>query len=340
MTTIKKLARLAGVSPTTVSNVIHGRTAKMKQETLERVRRLLEETKYTPNMGGRLLANYGSRIIGVIMTYFRRDEQNVMRDPFHSELIGALEHEIRISGYFMMLYTSADVNESLRLALSWKAEGIIVLGSGADDAALLVKSTNTPLVFIDSYFHDDGIPYVNVGLEDRRGARLMTERLISLGHRRIAFLADSNTPEGVDRQRLEGFQEALAERRLPDAAGSFIPISHKEGERHDFFSAFARNGIEKYTALFFASDFYAVDAMNVLYDRGVRTPRDISICGFDGNILAVQCRPLLTTVRQDVFQKAAHAVARAIRREPAVPRNIRLDVSLVAGGSVSAINVP
>jgi LacI family transcriptional regulator len=340
MVTIKQIAQWAGVSSTTVSNVLHGRHHKMKAEVLAKVRRILEETKYTPNMAGRLLANYGSRLIGVIMTYSRRNEQNVMRDPFHSEMIGALEREIRINGYFMMLYTSADVNESLRMAMSWKAEGIIVLGCHADDCALLMKSTNTPLVFIDSYFHDDGIPYINVGLEDRRGARLMAEYLIEKGHRHIAFLADGKTPAGVDYERLCGFREALEEHSIPYKDDHFIPISFKYEDRLEFFRAFVRERVRNYTALFFASDFYAVDTMNILHDLGLRVPDDLSIAGFDGNILSTFCRPLLTTVRQDVSEKAVHAVAQVIaliRKEPVQIRDIRLDVSLCPGKSVKKI---
>lgn len=340
--TIKKLARLAGVGPTTVSNVLHGQTHKMRAETLERVRGILEETKYTPNMGGRLLANYGSRLIGVIMTYSRRNELNVSRDPFHGELIGALEQAIRTGGYFMMLYTSANTEESLRLALSWNVEGIIILGSHADDCARFMRAAAVPLVFIDSYFHDDGIPYVNVGLEDRRGAYLMTRHLIGKGHRRIAFLAVGPSPEGVDYERLCGFREALAEEDIPQGTENFIPLSYAPGERHGFFRVFAQERVRNYTALFFASDFLAVDAMGIFHDMGLSVPEDISLAGFDGNIFSTQCRPRLATVRQDVPEKAVHAVAqvlRIIRKEPMEERDIRLGVSLCPGDSVKDLTV-
>ena len=71
MITIKKIAELAGVSPSTVSNVLNGRGHKMSPATLDKVKKILDETNYVSNMGGRLLGNYGSKIIGVIMTYTR-----------------------------------------------------------------------------------------------------------------------------------------------------------------------------------------------------------------------------------------------------------------------------
>jgi LacI family transcriptional regulator len=204
-----------------------------------------------------------------------------------------------------------------------------------------MQNTGIPLVFIDSYFHDDGIPYVNVGLEDRRGGYLMTRYLIEQGHRRIAFLADGDSPVGVDYERLSGYKEALGEAHIPFRKEDYIPISYKKAVRHAFLTVFVKNrGVQDYTALFFASDFYAVDAMNIFIDLGLRIPDDVSICGFDGNIFSTQSRPLLTTVRQDASQKAVHAAAqliRLIRQEPLETRIVRLDVSLTLGNSVKHI---
>jgi LacI family transcriptional regulator len=89
--TIKEIAVLTGVSPTTVANVIHGRTGKMSKEILERVSRALEEHKYTINMGARVIGNCGSRLIGVIVNYARRETINVAQEPFYGEIIGRLK---------------------------------------------------------------------------------------------------------------------------------------------------------------------------------------------------------------------------------------------------------
>jgi LacI family transcriptional regulator len=340
MATIKEIAALAGVSPTTVANVIHGRTRKMLPDTLRKVRGVLKQENYVSNMGGRLLAKHGSKIIGLIITNSRRDELNSVQDPFRSEAIGAIEHEIRQNGYFMMLYISADVDESLRMAVSWNVEGLIVLGSHADDCRKFVKNTEIPLVFVDSYFHEDGLPYVNVGLLDKKGGYMMTDYLIRQGHRNIAFLADSEHPEGVDFERFEGFRAALTAHKLPCKKENYIYFSYQAGERRRKMRKLIKNRLHNYTALFFASDYYAVDAMNLFYDEGLRVPEDISIAGFDGNVFAETCRPRLTTVRQDVTQKGACAVQqvlRLIRREKLEPRIIQLDVSLRTGGSIRSL---
>ena len=344
MTTIKQLARLAGVSPTTIMNVIHGRYHKVKDETLEKVQRVIKETGYVPNMGGRLLKKQDSRLIGVLITWARREEQNVAQDPFFGEIIGSLEREIRLHGYFMMLYISENAEECIRMAKSWLVDGLIVLGCMADDSAYFMRNAPIPLVFIDAYFHDDGLPYVNVGLEDRRGAYLITQYLIQKGHQHIAFLANNGKPpQGIDRERLGGYRDALREHGLPIDEDDYLLISYRVDERHEFLRDFAHTSMKKYTALFFSSDFYAVDAIATLYDEGIQVPTDISICGFDGNIFAAQCRPRLTTVKQSVSGKAVCAVSMLlslIREETPSQHSVRLDVSLVIGNSVKDLFSP
>jgi LacI family transcriptional regulator len=309
----------------------------MKNETLVKVQTIIRETKYTPNMGGRLLRNRSSRIIGVIVTWGRHAKQNVLQDPFFGEIIGALELEIHAMGYFMLFYTSHDSEETIRVAESWNVDGLIILGGKPDTCAFLMQNTETPMVFIDSYFTDDRFPYVNVGLQDRQGGRLMTEYLIQQGHRRIAFLADGNPPVGVDLERLLGYREALKAHNLPAKKDDYFILSQQEEDRHAFFRQFAVEKMKAYTTLFFASDFYAVDAITTFHDMGIQVPNDISVCGFDGNIYAAQCRPRLTTVKQSVPGKAVNAIAalgHMIRKEALEQPIMRLDVKLQSGDSV------
>ena len=113
MITIKEIAALAQVSPSTVSNVLHGRSHKMREDTLKLVKKIIQEYNYISNMSGRTLGRYGSKIIVVVMNYVRRDELNAMQDPFLRDIISALEHEIRSAGFFLMLYISANGNYSV-----------------------------------------------------------------------------------------------------------------------------------------------------------------------------------------------------------------------------------
>lgn len=211
MITIKDMADLAGVSPTTVTNVLHGRTKKMSKETLQKVQAVIDSSDYVSNMGARLLANYGSKIIGVILNYDRRGESNIISDPFYGTVVGSLEKEIREHGYYMMLYTAGNIEETVRLAKSWNIEGLIALGCKPSDARKMKEQMDLPVVFIDSYFEDKDYEYHNVGLKDFEGGYLMTNYLINKGHRKIAFLADEDEVVGVDKARLDGYKTALKE---------------------------------------------------------------------------------------------------------------------------------
>ena len=227
MITIKDMAEIAGVSPTTVANVLHGRTKKMSKETLKKVQDVIDRSNYVSNMGARVLANYGSRIIGVIMNYDRRAEKNALSDPFYGTIVGALEKEIREHGYYMMLYMAGSIEETVRLASSWNIEGLVALGCRPDEARKIRQQMELPVVLIDSYFEDGVEDCYNVGLDDFGGGYRMTSYLIRQGHRHIAFLADEKEPVGVDRERLKGYQKALEENGIEFREKDYIPLSFR-----------------------------------------------------------------------------------------------------------------
>ncbi len=106
MVTIKQIAGELGVSPTTVSNVIHGNTKEVSLQTIKRVKQKVEELNYIPNMSARVLARNSSKIIGLIIRYPVMEGKNVVQDPFNSELIGMIESEVRKIRIFLMLYAT------------------------------------------------------------------------------------------------------------------------------------------------------------------------------------------------------------------------------------------
>jgi LacI family transcriptional regulator len=306
MVTIKEIAKLAGVSPTTVSNVLHDRTNKVSPENIKRVKEVIASTHYVPNMGGRLLAKHGSRIIGVIMFFGHRNEQNPMKSPFYGEIFGALEAEIRKAGYFMLFYTVKTYKESMRVVSGWNIEGLIVLHCAPSEIAHFIDRVQVPVVFIDSYLYEDNDSFYNIGLDDFGGGARVGEFLQTQNLTRVAFLADEKKLLGVDLERFKGLQSVIP--------AKLISISHIEQKRHAFLQKEANRLARDFDVLFCASDFYAVDCMNVLQDMSVRIPQDLSIIGFDNNLLAAQSRPRLTTIAQDVSEKGTLAVTQLLAR--------------------------
>ncbi len=338
MATIKQIARLAGVSPTTVSNVLHGNTGKVSPATLEKVSAILKEEKYAPNMGAIILAHSASRIIGVIMFMAARSDETVLEDPFTSTILGVIEEEIRASGYFMMIHTTADLDEVFALAATWKLDGLILLWVPGEACSTIRKSIETPVVFIDCYFEDDGQSYHNIGLEDRRGAYEMGRYLVSMGHERIAFLASTQDFPGNDHVRFSGFRQAMDEAGLSAGDENFLSLSRNREERQELYRRLIADPMP-FTALFFSADYYAADAINFFRDRGLEVPRRLSVAGFDDNIFARLVSPRLTTVHQDVAQKGRCAVSllmKIIKDEPVPEANVRLPVRLVVRDSVAA----
>lgn len=336
MVTIKDMADELGISTTTVSNVIHGKTSEVSKKTVERVEELLEKYSYVPNINARNLAQNRSKIIGVALKSRKDKYDNVMADPFHGTLIGEIEAEIRAKGYFMMLYISNDISDIISYVSGWNVDGLILIGMLHDDYIRFKNKYKKPIILIDSYTPRDVLDYVNVGLQDEEGAYQMTRYLIENGHKKIAFLADNM--EGVDYIRYKGYKRALKEAGLtPDNGNIFIlqPVN-LEKSLEELYAI-----LPDYTAIFCCSDYYAVTIMNNLQENGVKIPEDISVTGFDNNILSRIIKPALTTVNQDLRMKGRLTVSclvDMIGGKMPQENNMLLPVELVIRKSVKNLN--
>ena len=182
------------------------------------------------------------------------------------------------------------------------------MGLQANQCRELVEATRKPIVFVDCYF-DEGEQYNNVGLDDLGGMRQLTETLLKLGHRNMLLVGDQPTLWGVDALRLRGHQQALSAAGIAWTQERYFCISKDRKRRSEDYrrlvECFRRMGC---TACLFISDYYAVEAMDYLLDHGIRVPEDISVTGFDDNILSRIIRPRLTTVHQNVTKKAQAAL--------------------------------
>lgn len=337
MITIKKIADLLNISPTTVSNVIHGKTKEVSNDTIIKVQNKIKELNYVPNMNARSLARNSSKIIGLIIRYPMMNGKNAFQDPFNSELIGTIEYEVRKAGYFLMLYVTDKASDILTLVSTWNVDGIIIVGLGAKECKQVNDTSDKPVIFIDCYFVDDANQYINVGLKDKEYAKTMTEYLISQGHKKIAFLADNCV--GVDLERWKGFKQALCENNLAIDQTNFIRIDYKKNDIFDSLKEL-HGRLSEFTALFFASDYYAVLGINFLKDKGIHIPNDISVVGFDDNIFGRYMCPKLTTVHQNPGEKGRIAMSlllNILKNEPVEQTNICLDAELIIRDSVRNI---
>lgn len=336
--TIKEIADMLGISTTTVNNVIHGKTNQVSQKTIEKVQKVIEEFEYVPNMNARNLAQNKSKIIGFAMkAKSDKYEKNALKDTFISELVGAVEKSLRISGYFLMIYISEDLKQIINYVSTWNVDGLILFGMIGDDCILLKSKVSKPMVFIDSYFSEEVMEYINVGLKDLQGGYDITRYLLDCGHRRIGFVADNCL--GADKERFLGYKQALREQEIAYRDKDFFLITPGEQELEKCLKDLLEY-TKGYTALFCVSDYYAVIIMNYLRDHGKRIPEDISIAGFDDNVYARIVRPSLTTIHQDVSQKgeiAVEKILKLVNGEDIEERIIILPTELIIRQSVKML---
>ena len=340
MITIKEIAARLGLSTTTVSNVIHGKTSEVSAETIERVQKFLEEVEYVPNINARNLAQGQSKIIGVVLKSldFRLwYSNNILSDPFVAEMIGGIESAVREAGYYMMLYISDDIAEIIQHISIWNVDGLILFCMMDADGNRVAAKYHKPMVCIDTYSSEKNDNFVNVGLDDEKSTHEAVKYLIDNGHKKIGFVSDNRI--GVDRARFWGYRKALAEAEIEYSDKDFFLLEPRKEVVDRNIEKLCRKARD-YTALFCCSDIYAVIMMSALKERGMRIPEDISVIGFDDNLFSRVCSPRLTTVHQDADRKGRIATQTLIDmitgRKPA-SKDIRLDTRLVIRDTVRKI---
>lgn len=304
MIRIKDIADRAGVSPTTVSNVIHGKTGRVSKATVEKINRILKEMEYVPSISARMLANNSSGLIGVALGFMKKGNASSFEDPFVSAMLGNLEYQIREHGYYMMLVARHEQDDIMQQALGWNFDGMIAMALKEKEIAELSERLGKPLVTIDQYLPPE-LGVRSITMDDRGGAYQMSQYLIGKGHKKFLFLSDCDL--GVDHYRWLGVRQAMEEAGIEDFESRHIVIPWNPEQREKAYEEMLPS-FKKQTALFFSSDYYALEASNFLQNRGIKVPEEISIAGFDDVTYATLARPKLTTVHQMVDGKARRAV--------------------------------
>lgn len=301
---IADIAEELGVSTATVSNVIHGKTKKISDETVRRVQELLEERQYIPSMAGILLAQNDSRIIGVVVNDHEKYEGRVLEDAFVASALNALLFALEKAGYFMMVKATREWGEVERFASMWNMEGLVLMGFCESDYERLRARMHIPFVVYDGFFEGTG-RICNLTIDNYDGGRQVGEYLRRMGHRRALLLSDNEIC--MDRERMEGFKDGFGEGETV-----FLQVPMRREARYGFYRE-NLGRIRECTAAFAVSDVYAAEFMHFLQEQWISVPGQLSVVGFDDNALCENCFPRLTTVGQDAGERARRTV-RAFER--------------------------
>jgi LacI family transcriptional regulator len=306
--TIRSVAEVAGVSMSTVSNVLSGRHEQMAAATRERVLATVAALNYQPNHVARSLATRRTATIGLIMS-------EVTNSLYPPVTVGA-EAACRQAGYGLLLANAEDAageRRGVELMRAKRVDALIVFAVSILDVDCdyleATQAAGTPVVAINRFLPVDS-PLSAVWFDHQEGGRIATQHLIDLGHRRIAHIAGpAERLTGVQRRR--GYEDALRAAGIPIdegliAAGDY---SFASGE-----ALMQRLWHERPTAVFVAGDAMALGAMRALARLGARVPDDLSLVAFGNPDCVRYATPAITTIDLPVVAAGQIAVELAMRR--------------------------
>lgn len=328
MPTQKELAKLAGVSTGTVSNVISGST-RVSERSRQKVLKAIRDLNYHPNLIARSLKTNRTNTLGIVVPD--------ITIPFFPKLVRGAESAARERGYFLVVLDSESNHERevemIALLRAHRVDGILLVTVGghtssADRASLL---SGCPVVYLDRL--PDGIKVDSVSVDDRSAAEMAVSHLISMGHKDIAILTGPLTMRN-EQERLRGYRQALQKAGLPirDAliwGGSFD---------RDEITRICQNGLlkprRKPSALFTTNGVTGLGALRSMYAAGLTTPRDIAFVTFDELTADEFFRPAVTTVLQPAFDigyRAVDVLLDRIHKGQAAgpPQKVRLPATIV-----------
>lgn len=334
MIRIKDIADYVGVSATTVSNVLHGKEQRVSPETRRKIQAAIKEMGYIPNMGAVMLAKEHSGIIGVILFDKGSRNEPTLTDPYYGSLVGYLEQYIRDRKHYMLILTVSNVEEIIHQAKAWNLDGLIACNLQPGVIRHLHTLYQKPLVSLDAYLENKE-SYINIAADDFGGGYEMGRYLAAMGHRNILMISDND--QKVDHERWLGLKKGMDEAGILITEEQHLIVSNVYGERLVQYKQH-KELFRKQTALFFSSDYYALEACSILREIGFQIPEELSLAGFDDLFCSEFMMPKLTTIRQDIEQKARMAVdALFSLMNGGGKRNWVLPVELVKRESVKQI---
>jgi len=322
--TIYEVAELSGVSISTISRVLNA-SEKVNPETRARVFRAIDQLGFVPKAEARARALQKSSRIGVVTPFFTA--------PSFVQRLRGVAGALSKVNYDLVIYT-VDSADRLRgylasLPLTGNIDGLIIMSLpiGEPEAKRLLDH-NLPTVLIE-YPHPD---LNSVEIDDAEGGRLAAQYLLKQGHRRIAFLGDTDLPEYAIHPvslRLMGFRQILAEAgiAIPEQMVRLAPYTQEQTRQ---VASQLLSLPEPPTAIFAATDFQALGVLKAARQLQVRVPDDLAVIGFDDLDLAEYAD--LTTIRQHLDESGRLAVEILLSQigDPSRPsKHVHLPLSLI-----------
>ncbi len=330
--TLKDLARMAGVHPSTVSRVLNNdRSIRLSESTRERVLRLAREHGYRPHRVARSLKRRETLVLAIMIPD--------ITNPFFSTLFRGVEDSAADQGYNVILCNTDDRPERQEQYLQVLGEGhvdglIIATARGTDPSLRRLVQQGLPFVLVNRWSEDPPASCV-IG-DDRGGTRAAMVHLLRLGYRRIAHLAGDPSILTA-RERLAAYQQTMADHGVPVSDLLLAEAGFTEEGGYKAMQKLLQRAAPE--AVFAVNDMAAIGAYQAIKEAGLRVPDDIAVVGFNDISLAARMDPPLTTVRLPLYEMgraAADLLVRLLRGEHAEPKRRVFPAELVVRGSCGA----
>lgn len=332
--TIFDVAAAAGVSKSTVSNVVRG-AEHVSAPTRARVLAAIERLSYRPNAIARQFVHQRTMILGVLV--------GDLSNPYYAQMAQVVERTAFALGYATMFSNIEGGSEEIATAgadalLEHRVAGIVFLAVGGSTPQLAetFRRAQVPMVFLGLSERGGD----SVGPEDAAGGRVATEHLLALGHRRIAYVRTPLVEQSGDRARYAGYRLALQAQSVPlmpviawTPGSPTVGVGRRKLELRD-----ALLGPDAPTAAFVSNDIGAIALLDECEALDLQVPDDLSIVGFDDIPIARLRRISLTTVAQPLDFQAEQAVSlllRRIERPTRGPRHVRVPVEITVRNSTA-----
>jgi len=335
--TLEDIAKLAGVSRSTVSRVVNEKP-NVQKNVRKRVMEVIEETGYHPNAAARTLASQRSWMIGLILPL---NASLFFTDPYYSHLTKGIAQACNDNNYTLALFLAGSKEDEKktfpRISRKGFLDGVVIQSGHHGDQAIIGRMIDVgiPIVVAGRPFRSDNVSYIDI--DNVNAAYSAVTHLIRLGHKRIATITGPlNSTVGIDRKN--GYCKALIERDIEINEDLII-----EG---DFTEAGGNLAMQQLLptnpdAVFAASDVMALGAMRAVREAGLSIPDDIALVGFDDLPLATLSDTKLTTIRQPVVEfgeESIEILIDIIKNGNEPPRHVIMSTELVIRDSCGAKN--
>lgn len=333
--TIRDIAREAGVSASTISNILNNKK-KASEETKKKVMEIIDKYNFSPSISASTLVNKKSQLIAIIIPFMplktpRINHYYILENPFYTEFISGAEFQAKKLD-FNLLITTLAMDSDIKVFNRRNLEGGIIIGNMPRKMTKKLKTIiNSKIVLVDNF--TKGENFFHLMSHDEKGGYLATKHLIEMGHRNIAYCSGNFIGENVFKKRYNGYVKALDEHHIPVNPDYIIQCDDYAGEGQIVANKVMEN--REITAIFSAADIYAFEIIKHLKKNKVKVPDEISIVGFDDLQYCSFVTPQLTTVKQDIFQKGITAVNMIAKKH--TQKEIFLDVELIKRDSVKKI---